>query len=306
MELKIASKVLGKVADITAPVVLKASKHAPEIALGCGIAAMVGGTVMACVTTWKKLPQRIAEKDDELYGMMPNVRFETPTAEEKTRVYLQMAGKIALDYVPPALMVGGGVAMVVWSHNKLRSRLAAMGAAYATLEAMYAEYRSRVISDYGEDVDRKFRLGVHDEELTYVKTLKNGKEKEVTEICEAVHPDGSGYSMYARYFDQFNSNMHVKDQEANFDFLRLQQNIANEKLNRKGYLFLNEVYSALGFKEIPEGQLVGWVKGMGDGFVDFGLFEARNADARNYIDYNGKETCFVLDFNVDGVMWDLI
>ena len=295
MKIQLVNKALGKVADIASPLVMRLSKRAPEIALGAGIGFMVGGTVWACVTTWKKLPERVDEKNYELGG-----------GADKMSAYSKMAGKVALDYMPPALMVGGGVAMVVWSHNKLRSRLAALGAAYATLEGMYAEYRSRVIEDYGEDIDRKFRLGIRDEELTYTKTLKNGKEKDVTEVCEAVHPDGSGYSMYARYFDQFNSNMHVKDQEANFDFLRLQQNIANEKLNRKGYLFLNEVYDSLGFKEVPEGQLVGWVKGMGDSFVDFGLFEARNADARNYVDYNGKETCFVLDFNVDGVMWDLI
>jgi hypothetical protein len=295
MKIQIVNKAMGKVADLTAPLVMKLSKKAPEIALGTGIAFMVGGTVWACVTTWRKLPDRVAEKDATISN-----------GTDKPAAYSKMAGRVALDYAPSALMIGGGVAMVVWSHNKLRSRLAALGAAYATLESMYTEYRSRVIEDYGEDVDRKFRLGIRDEELTYTKTLKNGKEKDVTEVCEAVHPDGSGYSMYARYFDQFNSNMHVKDQEANFDFLRIQQNIANEKLNRKGYLFLNEVYDSLGFKEVPEGQLVGWVKGMGDSYVDFGLFEARNADARNYIDYNGKETCFVLDFNVDGVMWDLI
>ena len=295
MKIQIVNKVAGKVADITAPLVMKLSKKAPEIALGTGIAFMVGGTVWACATTWRKLPDREEKK---------NAMIENGT--DKPAAYSKMAGHVALDYAPSALMVGGGVAMVVWSHNKLRSRLAALGAAYATLEGMYTEYRSRVIEDYGEDIDRKFRLGIRDEEITYTKTLKNGKEKDVTEVCEAVHPDGSGYSMYARYFDQFNSNMHVKDQEANFDFLRIQQNIANEKLNRKGYLFLNEVYDSLGFKEVPEGQLVGWVKGMGDSFVDFGLFEARNADARNYVDYNGKETCFVLDFNIDGVMWDLI
>lgn len=303
MKIQLVNKALGKVADIASPLVMKLSKRTPEIALGAGIGFMVGGTVWACVTTWKKLPVRIHDMQCDL---IPKPSAPELNAQEKTRVWCKTASKVALDYAPSALMVGGGVAMIVWSHNKLRSRLAALGAAYATLEGMYAEYRSRVIEDYGEDVDRKFRLGIRDEELTYTKTLKNGKEKDVTEVCEAVHPDGSGYSMYARYFDQFNSNMHVKDQEANFDFLRLQQNIANEKLNRKGYLFLNEVYDSLGFKEVPEGQLVGWVKGMGDSFVDFGLFEARNADARNYVDYNGKETCFVLDFNVDGVMWDLI
>lgn len=280
------------------PMTSKLTKHSPEILLAGGIAAMIGGTVMACVTTWKKLPERLEEKDESLAS--------SKNAEEKTRVYLGTVGKVAIDYAPSALLVCSGAMMIIGGHNQLRSRLGALSAAYVTLDTAYMEYRARVIEDYGTDIDRKFRLGIRDEEVITFKKTKSGKEKEHVEVVESVHPDGSEYSMYARYFDQFNSNMHVLDQEANFDFLRIQQNIANEKLNRKGYLFLNEVYDALGFKEVPEGQLVGWVKGMGDDFVDFGLFEARNADARNYVDYNGKETCFVLDFNVDGVMWDLI
>lgn len=298
--MRTVKKPLEYACGVMAPVTRKLAKHSPEILIGGGITAMVGGTVLACRTTWKKLPDRIEDKDEQIAMCHP------ATPKEKTQAYTQMAGKIAMDYVPSAILIGSGVLMIVGGRNQLRSRLGAISAAYVTLESAYADYRSRVIADYGTDVDRKFRLGIHDEELVTVKKTKNGKEKEITEVCEAVHPDGEEYSMYARYFDQFNSNMHVLDQEANFDFLRIQQNIANEKLQRKGYLFLNEVYDALGFKEIPEGQLVGWVKGMGDNYVDFGIFEARNADARNYIDYNGKETCFVLDFNVDGVMWDLI
>lgn len=298
--IKAAAVPAEKLKDVLGPVAFKASKHSPEILLGCGIASMFGGTVMACRTTWKKLPERINEKDADIY------EIDDDDAPAKAKAYAKMAGKVAMDYAPAVLMTAGGVSMVVYSHNQLRGRLAALGAAYATLEGMYAEYRSRVIEDYGEDKDRQYRLGIREEESTYTKTLKNGKEKEITEIVESVHPDGSQYSMYARYFDQFNSNMHVKNQEANYDFLRIQQNIANEKLQRRGYLFLNEVYEALGFKQIPEGQLVGWVKGLGNDFVDFGLFEARNADARNYVDFNGKETCFVLDFNVMGIMWDLI
>lgn len=300
MKLDILKVPAQKLAGLARPLTSKLASSSPEILLVGGIAAVLGGTAMACATTWRKLPDRVNDKDERIAMCKPATR------EEKGRAYLEMAGKIALDYVPAALLTGGGILMIVGGHNQLRSRLGAMSAAYITLETAYSNYRARVIDDYGTDVDRKFRLGMYDEEVVTVKKGKNGKEKEKIEVIESVHPDGSEYSMYARYFDQFNSNMHVLNQEANFDFLRMTQNVANEKLQRRGYLFLNEVYEALGFEAVPEGQLVGWVKGMGDDYVDFGIFEARNADACNYIDYNGKETCFVLDFNVDGVMWDLI
>lgn len=300
------AKALDKAADFAAPVTKKVAAKSPEILLVGGIAVMIGGTVVACRTTWKKLPDRIDEKDADIWQKEEELGDSEDAQSYKPIAYAKMCGKIALDYTPAALMIIGGTSMVVCSHNQLRGRIAALGAAYATLESMYAKYRSRVIDDYGFEKDRQYRLGIYEEEVTTTKKLKNGKEKEITEVVETIHPDGTEYSMYARYFDQYNSNMHVKNQESNYDFLRMQQNIANEKLQRRGYLFLNEVYDALGFKQVPEGQLVGWVKGMGDDFVDFGLYEARNADARNYVDFNGKETCFVLDFNVVGLMWDLI
>ena len=299
--LKVARKPLEKAAGLMAPVTSKLAKHSPEILLAGGITAIVGGAVLGSVTTWKKLPERINDRDERMAMCEPS------TSKEKTAAYLEMAKGVALDYAPSALLVGGGIMMVVGGHCQLRSRIGALSAAYVTLESAYSEYRSRVVEDYGEDVDRKYRLGIHDQEMVSIKKSKNGKEKEVTEVVEAVHADGEGYSMYARYFDAFNSNAFVRDQEANFDFLRIQQNLANEKLQRKGYLFLNEVYDSLGFKEVPEGQLVGWVKGMGEDYVDFGIFEARNADMLDFVNNNyDNPNCFVLDFNVDGVMWDLI
>lgn len=301
MKLDILRKPAETVAGKLAPLTIKLSKHSPEIFLGVGAASVIGGVVLACKTTWDKLPDRINEKDDEL------IEAIVPTSAEKTAAYSRMALKIARDYAPSALLVVGGIGLMAGGHRQLRTRLAAVGAAYATLDEAYSSYRARVIEDYGADVDRKFRLGIRDEEVVVGKRkTKNGKEKDVVEVHEAVHADGSGYSLYARYFDQFNSDEHTADQEYNWDFLRIKQGICNERFQRQGYLFLNDVYRELGFKEVPEGQLVGWMKGMGDDYVDFGLMEARNASARDYVNNNGKESCFVLDFNVDGLMWDLI
>ena len=286
---------------------MRLSKRSPEILLVSGIAAMAGGAVLVGVTTWKKLPARMLECEEALFDISNGYGEEAPV-REKAIVMAKAGLGIAKDYIPAAVLVGGGAVMIVSSHNKLRARIGAISAAYATLESAYSNYRSRVIEDYGEDVDRKFRLNIRDEEFSRTVVGKNGKSKEEVKVMEGVHADGSEYSMYARYFDPFNSNMVMRDQEKNFDFLRIQQSIANEKLDRKGYLFLNEVYDALGFDEVPEGQLVGWIKGMGDGNgVDFGLYEARNDDMRDFVNNNwDNPNCFVLDFNVDGVMWDLI
>jgi hypothetical protein len=52
--------------------------------------------------------------------------------------------------------------------------------------------------------------------------------------------------------------------------------------------------------------MVGWIDGGdGDGYVDFGIYDiAAVNNRREFI--NGYEPSIILDFNVDGVIWDKI
>ena len=77
-------------------------------------------------------------------------------------------------------------------------------------------------------------------------------------------------------------------------------------LHARGHVFLNEVYDALGIPRSKEGSVVGWVlNGEGDGYVDFGIFsDPDNQSLRDFV--NGREGSILLDFNVDGVIWDRI
>lgn len=296
----IVSKMPDAIVKVAGPYLIKAQKYAPEILLATGVIGVGAGTVLACKATLKTqdvLPEAkrqldLIEDDDPEKGKL------------KTKVLGRAAAEYAKAYSPSIACMGLGLTAIGCSHGVLRGRLAAVGAAYSALDLAFSNYRGRVIQEHGEEVDRRYRLGIFDEKTTEVKTLKNGKTKEVTVVNEAVHADGYPYSPYSRYFDAYNSRYWSKNQGENWDFLRITQSIANEKFDRQGYLFLNDVYDLLGIEKLPEGQLVGWVKGIGDDFIDFGLYEARNADARDYV--NGSDTIFVLDFNCDGVMWDLI
>ena len=91
-------------------------------------------------------------------------------------------------------------------------------------------------------------------------------------------------------------------------FLKKAESFANDKLRINGYLFLNEVYEMLGIPKTKAGQVVGWVydekNASGDNFVDFGIFDINNPKARDFV--NGYERVIILDFNVDGVILDLI
>ena len=85
-------------------------------------------------------------------------------------------------------------------------------------------------------------------------------------------------------------------------FIRAQQNYLNDLLIARGHVFLNEAYTALGFEHSSAGAVVGWVIDHdGDNFIDFGLFKPGN---ERFV--NGTERNIILDFNVDGVIFDKI
>ena len=96
-----------------------------------------------------------------------------------------------------------------------------------------------------------------------------------------------------------------KDPEYNLMFLRKTQQYANDLLRSKGILFLNDVYRLLGFPETKEGQIVGWYydpeNPIGDNYVDFGLYDIHKRGSRDFV--NGFERAVILDFNVDGNVW---
>lgn len=112
-------------------------------------------------------------------------------------------------------------------------------------------------------------------------------------------PNAYDISPYARWFDRECDGYVPHSSESTLCFLKHQQNYANEKLRHAGYLFLNEVYEMLSIPRTKAGQVVGWVyderNPIGDNFVDFGIYEDRNAAF-----VNGYADKVLLDFNVDG------
>ena len=82
-----------------------------------------------------------------------------------------------------------------------------------------------------------------------------------------------------------------------------QQRYAQELLNRRDYLYLYEVYQALGFDPTPTSRVVGWKnRRLMDGskeiaVVDFGL-DRRMPDDWKYT----PEAAIYLDFNCQGLI----
>ena len=276
---------------------LLAQKASPGVLFGVGIVGTVASTVLACRATLK-MSEVLDESKDKLHTAKTLVHDDYSEADRRrdiSLIYFQSGVKVVRLYGPAVIVGGLSIAALTSSHNILTRRNAALTAAYAALDKGFKEYRARVVAKYGEEEDRDFRYGTR--EIT-VEDEKTGKKTTVTRVAPG-EP-----SIYARFFDSSSASW-SKEPEYNFIFLKAQQNYANDLLHARGHVFLNEVYDMLGLERSKAGAVVGWLltkNGSTDNFVNFGVFDDRSDKARDFV--NGLEGSILLDFNVDGIIFD--
>ena len=291
-------------------------KYSPEILTAAGVIGTVGSTVLACKATLKVediLDE--AKKKSNLINAVHDGEIEVD-AEYTDKDYskdllvnrTQTAVKLIKLYGPAISLGALSITAILGGQHILRKRNVAVMAAYKLCEESFNNYRSRVKDELGEEKDRQFYYGLTEETVKEKVKSKDGKTKTVTKKVEKA-PDHL-YSQYARFFDEANINWD-KSPEQNMYFLKMVQNQMNDKLKARGHVFLNEVYDALGFDRSEAGQLVGWVwnndntaMDAGDGYIDFGIFDGNDCAKRAFV--NGDERSILLDFNIDGMIYDLI
>ena len=293
---------------------MKFKKHSPEILIVAGVAGAVTSAVMACKATLKVHevlePSKInidkiheaAEKGVTEGGVEYSVE---DSKKDLVAVYAQTGVKLVKLYAPAVTLGALSITAILTSNNIIRKRNVALAAAYTAVDTGFKEYRGRVLDRFGKNVDRELLYNIKAQEIEETVVDENGNSKTVKTTVQVADPNN--YSPYARFFDNGCKGWE-KDPEYNMLTLRTAQNYANDKLRAQGYLFLNEVYDLLGIPRTKAGQVVGWVydekNPVGDNFVDFGIYDMNHEKARDFV--NGYECTILLDFNVDGNIWELM
>lgn len=286
-------------------------KHRPEILFAAGAAGIIASTVLACRATLK-VNDILAETEtqlDNIHACIGNDAYAKTYTEEDARkdtalVYIQTGAKLLKLYAPAVMLGALSVAGIAASNDILRKRCAAASAAYTALDLSFKEYRKRVSERFGDEIERQIRYNI--KEIVTEETVKdeNGNETTVSKTVETADIQNS---CYAKFFDE-SSPYWEKDSEYNLMFLNAQQKYANDLLRANGRLFLNEVYEMLGLPKTKAGQIVGWVydkdNPVGDNYVDFGIYDTNRTAVRDFV--NGYERSILLDFNVDGNIWELM
>lgn len=272
---------------------LLAKKYSPELLTGAGVVGIVATAVLAAKATLKLEP--IVDDIKHNLDVVNDNHADNPSAlqRQRTKELVKGTARVTKLY-GPTLVVGGTTALAFIAANGiLRKRVVALGAAYTVLEDQFGKYRDRIREELGEGREDD----IYHARVSVKEKDENGKTVEVKKI------DVNGLSSYARCFDE--TNKHFKSiPEINFFFLKAQQNFANDLLHARGYVFLNDVYEALGLPRSQAGQVVGWkLSKESDNFVDFNIF-SQSGKAHDFV--NGLEDAIWLDFNVDGPILDAI
>ena len=284
---------LGIVTRLAGRAGLVLSKHAPTILTAAGTAGFIGTTILASKATLK-VEETIADEAAllvKVHEANEAGKLEDKDAlHDKVVLYTRMTTKLAKLYAPALILGAASIVSLATGHGIMLKRNASLAAAYAAVDQAFKTYKKKVESKFGKDAVIDALVSTAEEDLT--------KNELTMEAIAAV----DGVSPYGVIFDETNNNWSA-DEDLSMLHLKCQQQYANDILQTRGHIFLNEVYKMLGFPHTPAGAVTGWVKGNGDDFVDFNIFEGTFEGE----DEKGRTvTKWALDFNVDGVMYDKI
>lgn len=295
-------------------------KHMPQILFGAGVLTGAGALIETARGT-TKIDDIFSRKETRLAKIDALMIDDTYTEEDRQKDILKTKAIMCVDlakaYAPATILYAASVTCFLGGHHILAQRYAATAAALTATTKAFNGYRGNVKDELGDEADWRFLHGIKAEELDKVTiTDEKGETKEITVVKRSdIGKNPNDYSMYAKVFKKGNDYWQGES-SYNMWFLKKVQNQMNDKLLARrnhehgGYLFLNEVYEALGFSSTKAGAVVGWYipkegaedDNNGDYYVDFGIF-SKNGSVR-FI--NGEEDSIILDFNVRGSIYDLL
>ena len=310
------NKFTNKITRATGKAGLTLKKHSPEILAVVGVTSIVAGTVLACKATTKAsaIMEESKKEIDTIHRAAEMENITVYNEEEKkeevvvyneedkkkdlTIVYAQTGVKLVKNYALPAGLIVLGIGALLTSNKILRKRYIASAAAYAAVDKGFKDYRKRVVERFGEDLDHELRYNIKAKEIEEIEVDEKGNEKKVKKIVNVIDTNPG---MFDRFFDS-GCNGWTKDPEANHNFCLLQQRYANDVLESRGYLFVNEVFEMFGIPKTPEGQTHGWVWNDNcppeENYIDFGFRRGDNEAVRRFV--NGYEPTVLLKIEPEG------
>lgn len=275
--------------------------NAPTIMVTGGVVSMGVGAVVACnKTLYLESILKPHVEDLEKIQEGESLKLEGYSSDKARADRIKVYTRVGVDsvklYAVPGTLFIAGAGLVFGGHRIMIKRNATLALAFTGLKKSFDAYRSRVVEQWGSEADQAMLGGF---ELREILDPETGE----TKVVPMRDWDEASHDPYNRVFEQGASSQWKPDLGINKMFVAQQQRFAQELLNRRGYLWLSEVYTALGFEESDISRVVGWkVRKYPDGtkdipFVDFGLDKPHPDDWK----YN-QDKAIYLDFNCQGLI----
>ena len=156
---------------------------------------------------------------------------------ERAKRHVQVAWR---HYVPAATTAAATVACIVGSHRVGIRRAAAAQAGLFLAERTYAEYRAKVVDEFGQRKDDTIREGIAKDRV-----------KQADPHAQALIISGPGMILSMELYTgrQFLSDMET---------LRRAQNTLNDRLLKHDYATLEDFYHLIGLSNTSSSSEIGW------------------------------------------------
>lgn len=306
MKFNITNKITGVVNSVAYGL----RKASPEISLGIGIGLGIFACYKACKATTKietiieehkKMRDLIIEHSDD-----PEFKDEYSDSDKGHDLfitYCKTGAKMIKLYGPALILGAASISCIVWSHNTMRARNAALAAAYASISKSFKKYSDNVIDRYGKEVDKELRYNIKHETICDTVENADGSEEIVNDTVTTTDDQPIGYAFC---FDKSCAAFEPDATSYNEMYTDMQQSVFNNYLHCRKRVFLSEIYEAFGLPHTEEnegkyyaGHIVGWEYKPGD--KDHENLIAFDVTPIKKKDVNGRYyTAYIIDFETDG------
>lgn len=278
---------------------LVARKYSPQILTGVGVTGVVVSAVLSSKATLK-LEETIDKHTEDLRKVK---RFATErTAEEysstdaqkdKAIVYTRMVVDISKLYALPVSIGLVSLGCIIGGQGIQYKRTVASVAAFKSVEESFKRYRARVVEELGLDKDTEFAKNYTREEAT--------EEGGLPTIHVNLDPNDT-----VAFFDRNNVNW-KSSPEYNLNFVQCQETFAQQRLDHKGHVFLNEVLGDLNMPHTRAGAVLGWIQSEDSpNVVDFGIEDLQTGMAHVFGAGEDEVDAVMLNFHGLQIIWDKI
>lgn len=226
----------------------KAANHWPAIVTAVSVGGIAYGVYKMCKASTKlneaMKPHRKMEEsivDSHNKGVIDDAEFKKKIGMAK----IEQAKDVAKLYAPGFLLVASSTLGFLFSNRELGKRV--VNAQNMALQ--YHDSYQKLKQNVQNAIGKKATQAVEHQINSGVKTVedeKTGKKIEKDYRYMTVDGDMISASIYSVFFNNTCNGFDDDSRKNNYEYLKSIEHEMNNRLRRKGYLWLSDIYNALG------------------------------------------------------------